>query len=122
MYKVILGAALISLAISPAFARDPEGKYANSPYHDWVEAQKTEPEINKDPSSCCGEADAHVVAPEDIRTVGPNHYQIRIKGEWKDFDKPVNTYHDNPTGKIWVWYNDTDIGFYFICLRLMPEM
>ena len=121
MYKAVLATILIDLAFSSAYARDPEGKYTNSPYHDWVEAQQTEPRQNIEPSSCCGEADAHVVAPEDIRTVGPNQYAIRINGNWVKYDKPVNAYHDNPTGKIWVWYNNNDAGFYFICLRLMPE-
>ena len=122
MYKVILAAALVCAAFSSANARDPEGKYANSPYHDWVEAQQTEPEPNLQPRSCCGEADAHVVAPEDIRTIGPNQYEVRINGTWMKFDKPVNPYHENPTGKIWVWYNGIDSNFYFICLRLMTEM
>jgi hypothetical protein len=110
----LLAAVVVSTA---ALAHDP-----GFPFHDWFLAQKQEPNPlypNSPPSSCCGDNDGYVLAYEDLRVVD-GVYEVRIKNVWWKYNLPVNPYHENPTGKTWVWYNTDEMTgkVTFLCLRL----
>lgn len=45
---------IVALLLSPVLARDPDGRYANSQFHQWFESQ-----TNSRGGSCCADADGH---------------------------------------------------------------
>lgn len=100
---------IIGLSVA-AWGRDPTGKWANSPYHAWFITQLQE----EAPISCCGEGDAH----ETQVKVENGTYFVTVEGHWLPYPKKVNPYHENETGKNWVWYAGNYPNMVFYCLRL----
>lgn len=88
--------ALLAFAM-PAFARDPAGRWRNSPYHDWFTHAQ-----NKWGEACCADSDAHVLLDGDWRMTGKG-YSVRLGKTWYQIDRDQVIY-GNPTGRPVVWY------------------
>lgn len=102
----------VILKLAPAHGHEPHGSAA---HRDWFFSQYQE----ETPARCCGEleengGDARYVA---IR-VADGKYFVQIDGSWVLYPKPVNPYHENPTGRGVVWLKATEGGYVFYCLRL----
>ena len=96
-----------------AFARDPDGRYANSQYHEWFQSQH-----NSVGQWCCDEADGHAyyqdyklgedgsvtVSDEDGNPIRIEAYKV-LKGS-------------NPTGHAVWWYVDGAYGRTTYCFAL----
>jgi hypothetical protein len=91
--------ALILVA-GAAFARDPDGRYANSPLKEWYHEQH-----NSAGQWCCDEADGH---PYDgDYTLNPDG-SVTIGKETIEADKVLK--QPNPTGHAVWWYIDNNYG------------
>jgi len=90
-------AVLISpLATYPGQARDPDGRYANSPLKQWFDSLKS----GKGP--CCSDADGTAVSDVDWET-GHGHYRVRIEGDWVDVPDEAVITEPNRVGRTMVW-------------------
>lgn len=71
--------ALISIGllilVTPCYARDPDGRYADSPLKPWFDSLKS----GKGP--CCSDADGTAVADVDWDS-NHGHYRVRLDGVW----------------------------------------
>jgi hypothetical protein len=98
--SIVLGFLLLwGLMIVGAFARDPDGRYANSPNRSWFEAQH-----NSHGGSCCADADGH---PYD------GEYTLNKDGsvtlQWQGKPHTIDAWKvlkdsSNPTGHAVWWY------------------
>jgi hypothetical protein len=62
---------LFGLVTWPAPARDLDGRYKNSPLHDWFE------HLASGKGRCCSDADGHTVEEADWETKD-GHYRVRV--------------------------------------------
>jgi hypothetical protein len=69
--------AIVLLAIQFAYGRDPDGRYANSPLHDWFE------QLASKKDRCCSDADGMTISDVDWES-HDGHYRVRINDEWVD--------------------------------------
>lgn len=100
MSRVILSVMLVlSLAMSSAMARDPTGKYANSPLASWFEAIH-----NKMGAYCCNNADGTPVQDGDWDI--KNHYWVRLNLGWQMVPDGALVTESNKFGKAVVWLYD----------------
>jgi hypothetical protein len=85
------------LVASPlANARDPDGRYANSPLHGWFE------QLASKKGRCCSDADGRSIA--DVDWVSHDgHYRVRINGEWVDVPDDAVVTEPNRAGPTMVW-------------------
>lgn len=95
-------AVCVALAVmfGRADARDPDGRYAQSPLKPWFDSLKS----GKGP--CCSDADGAAVSDPDWETkrVGDEvHYRVRIEGEWYDVPDDAVLTQPNLYGKTMVW-------------------
>ena len=93
--------ALALVIATAANARDPDGRYANSPLRDWFNSLR-----NKSMVPCCDTADGQRVEDVDWESVD-GHYRVRIDGTW--YDVPLEAQIDQPNkfGPAIVWpYKD----------------
>jgi hypothetical protein len=67
--------AAILLAFQSAHARDRDGKYANSPLHEWFE------QLASKKGRCCSDADGRALSDLDWES-HDGHYRVQIDGEW----------------------------------------
>jgi hypothetical protein len=100
--RKILGAAILVLALSPyaggAAARDLDGRYVNSPLHDWFESLQS----GKGP--CCSDADGRVLKDVEWKTsANGKHYTVYIEGEWVVVPDDAVIKQPNLFGKTMVW-------------------
>ena len=86
---------LLYLAIG-ADARDVDGRYANSPLHDWFEHLRS----GKGP--CCADADGNVLKDSDWRSKD-GHYQVFIAEQWRDVPDDAVVLDPNLFGRTMVW-------------------
>lgn len=109
--RIVFAAAITGIlaALStPVLAQDTDGKYFNSPYHAWFDAQE-----NQHGMSCCLEADAHdYIGDYTIRGDGSvdltvNGLAVKIE-PWKVILSP------EPPGmnKALLWYAGNTPGPY----------
>ena len=90
-----------------AFARDPDGRYADSPLHDWFDTL-----TSKGGGPCCSQSDGATVEDPDWETVDNNpsvHFRVRIEGQWVDVPDDRVITEPNKSVKTMVWpvrYND----------------
>jgi hypothetical protein len=90
-------AALISaLASYPGHARDPDGRYANSPLKQWFDSLKS----GKGP--CCSDADGSAVSDVDWESK-EGHYRVRLDGQWLDVPDEAVITEPNRVGRTMVW-------------------
>lgn len=93
-----LGLALILsvVAADVGQARDPDGRFANSPLKQWFESLKS----GKGP--CCSDADGTAVADPDWESHN-GHYRVRIDGQWIDVPDDAVITEPNRAGRTMVW-------------------
>jgi hypothetical protein len=90
-------AVLLSVAAAHlAQARDPDGRYANSPLKQWFDSLKS----GKGP--CCSDADGTAVSDVDWES-GNGHYRVRIDGEWVEVPDEAVVTEPNRVGRTMVW-------------------
>lgn len=92
-------ALLWGLAVGSASGRDPDGRYATAPYHQWFESQH-----NSRGGSCCADADGHEY---------DGQYRLNQDGsvtvEWQGKPHTIDAWKvlmdsKNPTGHAVWWY------------------
>jgi hypothetical protein len=76
---LIIGSVLLMLPLAavPGAARDPDGRYANSPLKQWFDSLKS----GRGP--CCSDADGSAVSDVDWESKG-GHYRVRIDATLED--------------------------------------
>jgi hypothetical protein len=91
---------LFLFMLLPAFARDPDGRYAGSPYAEWFKSQH-----NEKGEWCCDKSDGHYY--DGAYTLNQDG-SVTI-GTGKDATT-LQSYmvlkHPNPTGRAVWWYID----------------
>lgn len=87
---------MLPLASDPGAARDPDGRYANSPLKQWFDSLKS----GKGP--CCSDADGYALSDVDWES-GNGHYRVRIEGEWHDVPEDAVITEPNRVGRTMVW-------------------
>ncbi len=99
--KIIFWAAFLSLSIaSLSFARDPDGKFENSPLKQWFDS------LASRKGSCCSFADGVSIADVDWDTKGGN-YRVRLDGQWIEVPPEALVTVPNKFGPAVVWpYKD----------------
>jgi hypothetical protein len=89
--------AMLSVAAAyPAQARDPDGRYANSPLKQWFDSLKS----GKGP--CCSDADGTAVSDVDWESSN-GHYRVRLEGEWVEVPDDAVITEPNRVGRTMVW-------------------
>ena len=93
--KTPLALALLLVASSAA-ARDLDGRYAGSPFHDWFMG------LRSGMGPCCSDADGNVVTDADWES-RDGHYRVRIKDQWWDVPDEAVVAEPNRFGRTMVW-------------------
>jgi hypothetical protein len=91
-----LAALMLALACNSGHARDPDGRYANSPLKQWFDTLKS----GKGP--CCSDADGSAVSDVDWESAN-GHYRVRLDGEWIDVPDEAVITEPNRVGRTMVW-------------------
>jgi hypothetical protein len=94
-------AAVILLAVQLAYGRDRDGRYANSPLHDWFE------QLSSKAGRCCSDADGMTLSDVDGES-HDGHYRVRIDDEWVDVpdDTVVTEPNRAKVSMVWpIWLN-----------------
>ncbi len=91
-----LAALMLALAFNSGYARDPDGRYANSPLKQWFDTLKS----GKGP--CCSDADGSAVSDVDWESAN-GHYRVRLDGEWIDVPDEAVITEPNRIGRTMVW-------------------
>src|SRR5713226_6374002 len=94
--RIALVAMLSVAAAHLAQARDPDGRYANSPLKQWFDSLKS----GKGP--CCSDADGTAVSDVDWETKA-GHYRVRLEGEWHEVPVDAVITEPNRVGRTMVW-------------------
>ena len=94
----MIGAMLLMLPLAsdPGVARDPDGRYANSPLKQWFDSLKS----GKGP--CCSDADGYALSDVDWES-GNGHYRVRLEGDWVDVPDEAVITEPNRVGRTMVW-------------------
>jgi hypothetical protein len=79
-----------------AQARDPDGRYANSPLKQWFDGLRS----GKGP--CCSDADGSAVSDVDWESKD-GHYRVRLDGQWIDVPDEAVITEPNRAGRTMVW-------------------
>ena len=96
MIRLIVVLMSAFLLFAAAHARDPEGKYANSPLKDWFD------HLSSKNGNCCSFADGRTIEDVDW-TTDNGHYRVRFDGEWYDVPDDALVTVPNKYGKAVVW-------------------
>ena len=88
--------AVILLAIQLAYGRDRDGRYANSPLHDWFE------QLSSKKGPCCSDADGMSLSDVDWES-HDGHYRVRIDDEWVDVPEDTVVTEPNRARVSMVW-------------------
>jgi hypothetical protein len=96
--KAPLAIALLILPLVShhGHARDPDGRYANSPLKQWFDSLRS----GKGP--CCSDADGSAVSDVDWES-REGHYRVRLEGEWLDVPEDAVITEPNRVGRTMVW-------------------
>ena len=94
--RIALVVMLTATAAHSAHARDPDGRYANSPLKQWFDSLKS----GKGP--CCSDADGTAVSDVDWESSN-GHYRVRIEGEWVEVPDDAVITEPNRVGRTMVW-------------------
>ena len=100
--------AAIAMMMSPAPGRDLDGRYRNSPLHEWFE------NLASGKGLCCSYADGHAIEDADWEAEN-GHYRVRLPKKanskemiWVDVPDDAVIKVPNKAGRTMVWpvYND----------------
>ena len=96
--SMIIGGVLLILPLvaGRGEARDPDGRFANSPLKQWFDSLRS----GKGP--CCSDADGFALSDVDWES-GNGHYRVRIDGEWHDVPDEAVITEPNRVGRTMVW-------------------
>src|SRR5215470_16870364 len=96
--RLMIGGVLLMLPLAsyPGLARDPDGRYANSPLKQWFDSLKS----GKGP--CCSDADGYALSDVDWES-GNGHYRVRIDGQWYEVPDDAVITEPNRVGRTMVW-------------------
>ena len=96
--RMMIGSVLLMLPLAAdrGEARDPDGRYANSPLKQWFDSLKS----GKGP--CCSDADGYALSDVDWES-GNGHYRVRIDGEWHEVPDDAVITEPNRVGRTMVW-------------------
>lgn len=93
---IVLVVYIMVSGIQMASARDPDGRYANSPLKEWFDGLKS----GKGP--CCSDADGNVVKDADWQS-SEGHFRVFIEDEWVAVDDDAVITVPNLFGRTMVW-------------------
>jgi hypothetical protein len=91
-----LGFGLVIAVLNTAAARDPDGRYANSPLKEWFDS------LHSGKGPCCSDADGTALSDIDWETKD-GHYRVRIEGQWWDVPDEAVIREPNRAGRTMVW-------------------
>ena len=96
--RMMIGSVLLMLPLGAdrGEARDPDGRYANSPLKQWFDSLRS----GKGP--CCSDADGSAVSDVDWESKD-GHYRVRIDGDWYDVPEDAVITEPNRVGRTMVW-------------------
>ena len=110
--RVFLSLGLVALtsvaAAQLAQARDPDGRYANSPLKEWFDGLRS----GKGP--CCSDADGSAVSDVDWESKN-GHYRVRLDGTWIDVPDEAVVTEPNRAGSAMVWPIKSYMGVTIRC-------
>jgi hypothetical protein len=97
--------ATLTLVTSMAIGRDLDGRYKESPLHEWFE------HLASGKGLCCSFADGHVVEDVDWKTTADGkHYRVRVplsvgstQTSWVDVPDEAVITEPNRAGRTMVW-------------------
>jgi hypothetical protein len=92
--SAVLTAILLTFTL--AHARDPDGRFANSPLKPWFE------KLSSAKGPCCSDADGRVLLDTD-REAKDGHYRVRIEDKWWDVPTEAVITEPNRFGRTMVW-------------------
>jgi hypothetical protein len=95
----------MAMMTSPGAARDLDGRYKDSPLHDWFEHLASRKGL------CCSFADGYVVEDADWQTTADGkHYRVRVplsagdtRTDWVDVPDDAVITEPNRAGRTMVW-------------------
>ena len=93
---IVMASALAALPSTESRARDFDGRFANSPLHDWFNQLKSGKGL------CCSFADGATVEDPDWN-ISEGHYRVRIDANWYDVPDDAVIAEPNRFGKTMVW-------------------
>ncbi len=103
LWRSIRFTAVIAVMALPVFGRDLDGRYKDSPLHDWFE------HLASGKGLCCSFADGHVVQDADWDTKD-GRYRVRVPkaansedGIWVDVPDDAVITEPNRAGHTMVW-------------------
>ncbi len=98
---MLCASALATLPATASRARDLEGRYTDSPLHDWFNQLKSGKGL------CCSFADGTSVEDPDWN-IRDGHYRVRIDANWYDVPDDAVIDEPNRAGKtmVWPYYSD----------------
>jgi hypothetical protein len=91
-----LSLLLITLLVFPVQARDPDGRYANSPLKPWFD------HLTSGKGLCCSMADGETVVDADWESKD-GHYRVKLDNEWIDVPDDAVITEPNRAGRTMVW-------------------
>jgi hypothetical protein len=95
MRTIALCVAFACLA-SRVFARDPDGRFAQSPLRPWFDS------LRSGRGPCCSDADGTAVSDVDWESKD-GHYRVRLGGEWRYVPDDAVITEPNRYGRTMVW-------------------
>ncbi|UFX49071.1 hypothetical protein HAP47_0024670 [Bradyrhizobium sp. 41S5] len=99
---------VLAAAVQIARARDPDGRYANSPLKEWFDGLRS----GKGP--CCSDADGSAVSDVDWESKD-GHYRVRLDGAWVDVPDEAVVTEPNRVGRAMVWPIKSYMGVTIRC-------
>ena len=87
---------LLPLASAPGVARDPDGRFANSPLKQWFDS------LSSKKGPCCSDADGSAVSDADWETKD-GKYRVRLEGQWWRVPDEAVITEPNRAGRTMVW-------------------
>ncbi|MGY3535105.1 hypothetical protein [Bradyrhizobium sp. USDA 4452] len=99
---------VLAAAVQIARARDPDGRYANSPLKEWFDGLRS----GKGP--CCSDADGSAVSDVDWESKD-GHYRVRLDGVWVDVPDEAVVTEPNRVGRAMVWPIKSYMGVTIRC-------
>ncbi len=101
-------AVLVASSYRHAGARDPDGRYTDSPLKSWFDSLRS----NRGP--CCSVADGVAVADPDWDSKD-GHYRVRLEGEWIVVPDDAVITEPNRYGRTMVWPIKGSLGISIRC-------
>ncbi|WP_373852247.1 hypothetical protein [Bradyrhizobium sp.] len=108
MVSLGLTMLVLAAAMQIARARDPDGRYANSPLKEWFDGLRS----GKGP--CCSDADGSAVSDVDWESKD-GHYRVRLDGAWVDVPDEAVVTEPNRVGRAMVWPIKSYMGVTIRC-------